>query len=60
MDGGLAILKGKNEVEIHNFVREDIYYKNNLIAEYWIQEIDLKCKKTFDELVLAYEYPITP
>jgi uncharacterized protein YciI len=55
-DGACIIFQASDETIPDSFVKKDPYYKNGLVKDYEIKELELTQKKRFDELAVYYKY----
>lgn len=55
-DGACLIFQANDETVPDSFVKKDPYYKNKLVTDYEIKEIELIQKKRYDEIALYYKY----
>jgi uncharacterized protein YciI len=54
-DGALFMFQANDETIPDSFVKKDPYYKNGLVKDYEIKEINLVQKKRFDEVAINYK-----
>jgi uncharacterized protein YciI len=55
-DGAIVIFQANDETVPDSFVKKDPYFKNGLVKDYEIKELELLQKKRFDEIALYYKY----
>jgi len=54
--GALFMFEGKDERLADQFMKSDPYYRNKLVKEYTIKEVELIEKQREDELALLYKF----
>jgi uncharacterized protein YciI len=55
-DGAILLFQAADETIPDSFVKKDPYFKNNLIKDYEIKEVEMITKKKMDEIALYYKY----
>ncbi len=55
-DGATLFFQAQDETIPDSFIKSDPYYKNGLVKDYEIKEIEIVTKKKMDELALYYKY----